>query len=66
MIWEFKSLLSYSSLEKKVQTVEEKTILKNLNILMYTNGWEIYEKRNCCISHQEDANCGEYVMYSEI
>ena len=31
---------------------------------MYTNDGETYEKLNCCISHQEDANCGGYGMTS--
>ena len=49
---------------KKIQTVQKKAIINNLNVLRYTNGRETPEKLNCCISHQEDANCGDYGMTS--
>lgn len=47
MILELRRLLSFSNLEikKLFQTIEEVTIL-NLNILLYPNGRETYEKLN--------------------
>ena len=53
---------SLVSLEKIDST--RQSIINSWNVMMYTNHWETYEKLNCCISHQEDANCGEQSMTS--